>query len=218
MGLIAPAGPVGQSRDWIFAWEDRFPSFHYWNVDPSPVAGSGGTPSDPDLASAGGGATLRLVPGAQGATGVRLNTRGRLAIPRGAYVEFRAKLPHQTAAWPALWTMADPWPAAGEVDLVEVLQTGDDRIAEAHWHSSFHNVRTAAVLMEDADVVWHHYAAWRRKDTILWFYDGRRVGAWYGLVPNRSHWLCMDISVLAGNHIEYEDRLLVDRVRVFHPA
>lgn len=58
-------------------------------------------------------------------TSARLNTRGKFSQAYGRF-EARIKMPIGKGIWPAFWLLgdnikADPWPACGEIDIVENL-------------------------------------------------------------------------------------------------
>lgn len=63
--------------------------------------------------------------GGQRYTSTRLNSAGRTGWTYG-FFEIRAKLPCGKGTWPAIWMLGSsgPWPAAGELDIME--QTGKD--------------------------------------------------------------------------------------------
>lgn len=65
-------------------------------------------------------------------TSARLNTKNKFAFQYGK-VEVRAKLPTGGGTWPAIWTLGsdidtNPWPGAGEMDIVEHVGNEQDRI------------------------------------------------------------------------------------------
>jgi len=59
--------------------------------------------------------------GRQAYTSARLITRGKVSWTYG-FFEVRAKLPCGQGTWPAIWMLGannDPWPANGEIDIME---------------------------------------------------------------------------------------------------
>ena len=59
--------------------------------------------------------------GGQQYTSARLITNGKASWTYGHF-EIRAKMPCGKGTWPAIWTLGtvnDPWPANGEIDIME---------------------------------------------------------------------------------------------------
>lgn len=77
-----------------------------------------------------------------------LNTRGKYSFRYGR-LEVRAKIPVDSGAWPAIWTLGEsyPWPSCGEIDLMECYPidgvrqilanaaVGTDTPGFASWHT-----------------------------------------------------------------------------------
>lgn len=216
--------PTGEAAGHVplsltFRDEFRAPLGAAWNFDPT-------TPPHSIAASRRENAYVRRdclrldldLLGSQGYAGARLNTRGHFAFRQGV-VEFRAKLPRQRGAWAALWTMADPWPASGEIDVVE-SGIPSARIAQGHYHGpNDFNGQTYAVDDGTFNDTWHTFAARKDYDLVTWFINGRPVGSTACVVPagGAAHWVCIDLGVYApsDNLPQFSDRLLVDYVRVW---
>lgn len=75
--------------------------------------------------------------GGQRYTSGRLITRGKASWTYG-FVEVRAKLPCARGAWPAIWMLADSgvWPAGGEIDIMEKINTDPTIYATVHTAAS----------------------------------------------------------------------------------
>ena len=107
-------------------------------------------------------------------TSARLNSKFAFKYGR---VEVRAKLPTGVGTWPAIWTLGkniiedgayweiqgfgtDPWPACGEMDIMEHWGTNQNYISSAtHTPSSFGStVNVAGTVIPTASTDYHVYA------------------------------------------------------------
>jgi beta-glucanase (GH16 family) len=74
------------------------------------------------------GAAMPDVQATRDYTSARLSTRGKIAWRYGR-IEVRAQLPQGQGTWPAIWMMPEtyaygPWPASGEIDILEAVNLG----------------------------------------------------------------------------------------------
>lgn len=140
----------GSSFDTLI-WSEEFsvagtPDPAVWNIDTG-VLGVAGTPttnneaqvytSDPsnlivedDLLK-----ITAIADGSGGYTSGRINSLGNFEFQYGR-VEIRAKLPTGGGTWPALWMLggdllSNPWPGAGEIDIMEHVGNDQDVIIAA---------------------------------------------------------------------------------------
>ena len=81
-------------------------------------------------------------------TSASVNTRGKKDFQYGT-LEVRARIPVESGAWPAIWTLGKdmPWPSNGEIDIMEFYRIngvphilanaawGKDRPYDAQWNS-----------------------------------------------------------------------------------
>lgn len=108
----------------------------------------------------------------------------------GQYVEARLRLPGRTGLLPAFWMHAadTTWPP--EIDVVELLQRGDDPAAarrrlhaDVHWsqsgepgdRSSHEHAPTVVDTGVDLTTGFHRYGCAWFTDRVEWYFDGRRV-------------------------------------------
>lgn len=75
-------------------------------------------------------------------TSARLNTAGKLSWKYGK-ISAKIKLPYGEGIWPAFWMLGTnidenggdtPWPASGEIDILELYGSKDDANIEANFH------------------------------------------------------------------------------------
>ena len=110
-------------------------------------------------------------------TSARLVTKGKFSTKYGK-IEFRAKMPVGVGTWPALWMLGDnidttPWPACGEIDIMEHLGRLPNTI-----HSALHypghsggNPDIKTVKIENAQSEFHIYTAEWTAESIIFSVD-----------------------------------------------
>lgn len=81
-----------------------------------------------------------------------LITRGKFTWQYGL-LEVRARVDARPGLWPAIWTLGErgPWPACGEVDVMEFYQ--GDILANACWRAG-RGDRSGGELSRDGRVMW----------------------------------------------------------------
>ena len=90
--------------------------------------------------------------GSEPYTSARIHTFGKASWTYGRF-EFRAKLPHGTGTWPAIWMLSDAvmngtqWPRCGEIDILEYVGRDPDRVLFS-LHSEAYNHRTGNHVTE----------------------------------------------------------------------
>lgn len=99
--------------------------------------------------------------GKQAYTSARLITRGKASWTYG-FFEVRAKLPCGRGTWPAIWMLGangDPWPANGEIDIMEQVGMKPTEIT-----GTIHTAATAGTFgkggmrqLPDACTAFHNY-------------------------------------------------------------
>ncbi len=98
-----------------------------------------------------------------GFTSARIKTEGLQEFTYGR-VEARAKLPIGGGTWPAIWMLGgdyltNPWPAAGEMDIMEHVGNNQDIIfGSTHDPNNFGgNARTGSTLIPGVSTEFHVY-------------------------------------------------------------
>ncbi|HEY0780314.1 MAG TPA: glycoside hydrolase family 16 protein [Gemmatirosa sp.] len=108
----------------------------------------------------------------------RLDTRGKFEFTYGTAAA-RMKLPAGAGLWPAFWALGTgPWPATGEIDIME--NVGDPTWTSAALHGPGYSGNTPlvqrAVFPTGQDVTgWHVYAVDWAPDTLTFRVDDRVV-------------------------------------------
>lgn len=79
-------------------------------------------------------------PDAERYTSARLNTRGKVSVAPGSYLESSIRAPGGTGVWSAFWLLGDDieevgWPGCGELDVLEVLGS-DPTVALSATHQA----------------------------------------------------------------------------------
>ena len=132
-------------------WSEEFsvagtPDPAVWNIDTG-VLGVAGTPTgnneaqvytnDPNNITVENDVLkiTAIADGSGGYTSGRINSLGNFEFQYGR-VEIRAKLPTGGGTWPALWMLggdllSNPWPGAGEIDIMEHVGNNQDNIIAA---------------------------------------------------------------------------------------
>jgi beta-glucanase (GH16 family) len=115
--------------------------------------------------------------GGQDYTSARLITQGKASWTYG-FIEVRAKLPCGVGTWPAIWLLGDsdiPWPASGEIDMMEQVGSQPDEIT-----GTIHTTSTAGTsgdgnltIMDDVCEVFHNYQLTWTAEQLTLAVDGK---------------------------------------------
>ena len=109
-------------------------------------------------------------------TSTRMKTQGRKSWKYGK-IEARIAMPRFQGIWPAFWMLGDNissvgWPACGEIDIMEHINTENLNHGTIHWKNSngqhASNGDTTAINVSD----YHVYAIEWSAATIKWLVDG----------------------------------------------
>jgi beta-glucanase (GH16 family) len=174
-------------------------------------------------------------------TSGRITTKGLMAKTYGR-IEARMKLPRGQGLWPAFWMLGadidrNPWPAAGEIDIMEYRGQEPRRITGSlHGPGYFGgNPLTGDYTLPPGpgfDEGFHVYAVEWEPDLITWEVDGvtwqvatpGRVPAGGTWVFDKPFFLILNLAV-GGTYVGVVDgtatfpqTLLVDYVRVYERA
>lgn len=113
--------------------------------------------------------------GANAYTSARLKTQGLKEFQYGK-IEARIKMPLGQGLWPAFWMLGAnsstvTWPACGEIDVVEHINTENLVYGTTHWDSNGQHAQYGGnVATTPAD--YHVYAITWDASYIRWFLDG----------------------------------------------
>lgn len=111
-------------------------------------------------------------------TSACLTTRGKREFKYGRF-EVRAKIDARPGLWPAIWTLgaARPWPAGGEVDILEFYS--DTILANVAWGAGGGTWNTQKIPYSTFPKDWDRkFHVWRMDwdaDWIRIYIDGKRV-------------------------------------------
>lgn len=107
-------------------------------------------------------------------TSARLKTQGKREFTYGR-VEARIKLPMGQGLWPAFWMLGAnissvSWPACGEMDIMEHINTENKIYATIHWNNNGYASYGGNTTSTPAD--YHVYAIDWDAASIRWYIDG----------------------------------------------
>jgi beta-glucanase (GH16 family) len=108
-------------------------------------------------------------------TSARLITQGLKQFTYGK-MEARIKRPIGQGLWPAFWMLGSnissvSWPACGEIDIMEYVNTDPKSYGTAHWDSNGHAQYGQSISTTDD---YHIYSVEWTPDYIRWFVDGTK--------------------------------------------
>jgi beta-glucanase (GH16 family) len=109
-------------------------------------------------------------------TSARIVTDGKHSWTYGK-VEARMKLPKGQGMWPAFWMLGDNihqvgWPACGEIDIMEHINSEDTLYGTLHWYNEEHVQDGNQIPCTVGD--YHNYAIEWDSGSIKWFLDGKQ--------------------------------------------
>lgn len=107
-------------------------------------------------------------------TSGRINTNGKFSRKYGR-VEARIKLPGVQGLWPAFWMLGSNiatagWPACGEIDIMEHVNTGNTVLGTIHWFNTAYSYYGGSTTTTPTD--YHIYAIEWDASSIRWYVDG----------------------------------------------
>jgi len=171
-------------------------------------------------------------------TSARLNSK--FAFTYGK-VEVRAKLPFGVGTWPAIWTLGQnitepggfwtptngttPWPACGEIDIMEHWGDSQDFVQSAtHTPSSFGNtIKKGGQAIPGASNEFHIYTMEWTEDKIVFSVDDIEHYTYEPQTQNANTWpfdenqyLLLNVAILPNISPTFiESSMEIDFVRVY---
>jgi len=109
-------------------------------------------------------------------TSARMKTQGRKSWKYGR-VEARMSMPSFQGVWPAFWMLGENitsvgWPACGEIDIMEHVNTGGAVHGTVHWSDNNNNYASYGSATNTSITAMHTYAIEWNASYIRWFVDG----------------------------------------------
>jgi beta-glucanase (GH16 family) len=109
-------------------------------------------------------------------TSARMKTQGKKSWTYGR-MEARIKLPVKQGTWPGWWMLGSNissvgWPASGELDIMEQINTGNTVYGTAHWQAANGSQADYGNSLVTTPGDYHVYAIEWDADYIKWFVDG----------------------------------------------
>jgi beta-glucanase (GH16 family) len=109
-------------------------------------------------------------------TSARMKTQGTKSWTYGR-MEARIKLPVKQGTWPGWWMLGSNissvgWPASGELDIMEQINTGNTVYGTAHWQAANGSQADYGNSLVTTPSDYHVYAIEWDADYIKWFVDG----------------------------------------------
>ena len=112
-------------------------------------------------------------------TSARMKTQGRKSWKYGR-MEARIAMPSSLGTWPAFWMLGSNitqvgWPASGEIDIMEHVNTEADIYGTVHWQADNGSYASYGGHTNAGGVTGYHvYAVEWDANFIRWFIDGRQ--------------------------------------------
>ncbi len=111
-------------------------------------------------------------------TSARMKTQGRKSWKYGR-IEARIAMPSFMGVWPAFWMLGDNistigWPACGEIDVMEHVNTENATHGTIHWQDHNGNYANYGGSTPTNVTSYHVYAIEWDANSIKWFLDGNQ--------------------------------------------
>jgi beta-glucanase (GH16 family) len=109
-------------------------------------------------------------------TSARMKTQGKKSWKYGK-VEARIAMPAFQGVWPAFWMLGDnissvSWPACGEIDIMEHVNTENKTYGTIHWQDNNGNYANYGGNTSASVTSFHVYAIEWDASAIKWYIDG----------------------------------------------
>lgn len=182
--LLALTGSAAKAQNWQLVWADEFTN----SIGPDWVfeTGAGGWGNNEleyyraENASIENGQLVITARnesfGGANYTSARMKTQGRKSWTYGK-IEARIAMPSFSGSWPAFWMLGDNitsvgWPACGEIDIMEHINTESQVHGTVHWVGSDGNYASYTGQTGAAVTGYHVYGIEWTPNYIKWFVDG----------------------------------------------
>jgi beta-glucanase (GH16 family) len=112
-------------------------------------------------------------------TSARMKTQGKRSFKYGR-IEARIAMPSALGLWPAFWMLGSNitqvgWPASGEIDVMEHVNTESDVHGTVHWQADNGSYASYGGHTNAGGVTGYHvYSVEWDANFIRWFIDGRQ--------------------------------------------
>jgi beta-glucanase (GH16 family) len=111
-------------------------------------------------------------------TSVRMKTQGKKSWKYGK-IEARIAMPAFQGVWPAFWMLGDnistvTWPACGEIDIMEHVNTENKSYGTIHWRDNNGNYANYGGNTSVSVTGFHVYTIEWDASAIKWFIDGTK--------------------------------------------
>lgn len=109
-------------------------------------------------------------------TSTRMKTKGKHEFLYGK-IEGRIKMPVGQGLWPAFWMLGAnidtvSWPACGEIDIMEHINTDSLIFGTPHWDKDGHIMQGDTTASTPSE--YHVYAVEWDSSAIRWYLDGKK--------------------------------------------
>jgi beta-glucanase (GH16 family) len=113
--------------------------------------------------------------GGRSYTSARMKTQGLKTFTYGK-IEARIAIPSFTGAWPAFWMLGEnittvSWPACGEIDIMEYVNTSADLHGTIHWATPTYASYGQSTTVSNP-TAFHTYTIIWDEEAITWYIDG----------------------------------------------
>lgn len=109
-------------------------------------------------------------------TSARMKTQGRKNFKYGK-IEARIALPSGMGLWPAFWMLGAnindvSWPACGEIDIMEHVNTSPEIHGTIHWQDHNNNYANYGGSVATNSTAFHNYSVEWDANALRWYLDG----------------------------------------------